>query len=399
MKNLEYLLKDIRTLKAKYDEKRHEKRFNIFTALHKQDDEVRLHSRFIAYLLSGNSGHNMSRKFCELFIREVLELEKDKFDLINSEVLPNEHSKSEYKDIDILIINKTTKQAIIIENKINANDSNVEVTNKKNDGYDGQLERYYNTIMKGIDRNKIKIPDFKCNSVFVYYLTMYIEKQPSTESIGELKEGEWKVIYYGTEIKSWLEKCIKVVPIEKIVLKETIQQYLNLINQMTNNDIPIEERNLLKNEVASNWESTKYLIDNFKHVKWHTVDLFWTTLKKKLEDKYIEVSYYPNEFGNAITEVTHLERDIHHGIIFKFEEGKQLYISGYGKLTWGIVIPKKWSDFKREALENISFSNFSSDNTYRLTKTDIMKTVTDLILEEILEESTNNFENLKSDLL
>ena len=34
-----------------------ESKFNIFTALHNERDEKRLHSRFIAYLLNPNSKH------------------------------------------------------------------------------------------------------------------------------------------------------------------------------------------------------------------------------------------------------------------------------------------------------------------------------------------------------
>lgn len=150
MESINNLLTAIKSVQNKYDLIRDKNRFNIFKALHKEKDEVRLHSRFISYLLAPDSGHGLGKVFCELFIREILGIDESQFNLSSYTVLPNESSKSEYKEIDILIINKQAKQAIIIENKINAKDSNREGKNEKKDGYDGQLERYYNTIKKAL---------------------------------------------------------------------------------------------------------------------------------------------------------------------------------------------------------------------------------------------------------
>jgi hypothetical protein len=394
MRRLNEFLINLNAVKHSYDIEREQKRFNVFTALHKEHDEVRLHSRFISYLLSPNSGHGMNDTFSRIFVREILKLKEEKFKLSNYKVIPNENNKTEYKEIDILIINKETKQAIIIENKIFARDSNKEGDKKLNNGYDGQLERYYHTIKKGIDKDGNKIPDFKCDTVSVFYLTMFKNKLPSPESINELENV--KVIYYGVEIREWLNKCINIIPEVKIELKAFIQQYLNLIDKMTHNDIPLAERKALKNKVAENLESLKYLIDNFKHIKWHTVYDFWTTLQAKLNEKYQNVSLYPKDFDKTIGEVTHSNSNKNFGVLFDTESGKKAYISGENILSWGIVQPQKvWADFRNELLENISFSDFSTENTYRLIDNKNMETAIDIILAEISENQNRNFENLK----
>ncbi len=70
-------------------------KFNIFSALHNETDERRLHSRFIAYLLSSESNHGMGNEFLKLFLSTVL---KYNFDLNNYKV------ETEYKILTYLSI-------------------------------------------------------------------------------------------------------------------------------------------------------------------------------------------------------------------------------------------------------------------------------------------------------
>ena len=175
---------------------------------------------------------------------------------------------------------------------------------------------------------------------------------------------------------------------------------------MTNNDIPENERLNLKSIVAENIESSKYLIDNFKHVKWHTVYEFWLELYKVLKtEEYDDIEIYPHGetkniddkmFLNEITNITHYCKDINHGILFKLKDGTRAYISGLGKLSWGIVEPKAWANFENETIENICFSDFSTKNTYHLIDKNNMTIAVESILNEIREAQNNNFKNLKS---
>ena len=137
MENARKMLQSINKLEPEYNKRKNKDKFNVFTALHKERDEVNLHSRFISYLLSPKSGHGMKDVLLEIFVREILKINEEEFDLSSCEVIPNELNKTEEDEIDIFIKNKN-RQAIIIENKIDAKDSYHE--NKK-EGYKGQLER------------------------------------------------------------------------------------------------------------------------------------------------------------------------------------------------------------------------------------------------------------------
>jgi hypothetical protein len=386
MEELNQLFFEMELLKRKYDEQSEKNKFNVFTAMYKDNEEVRLHSRFISYILSPISGHGMNNVFLNHFIREVLKINENDFEISKCEVIPNEFNKKEENEIDLLIKNRSTKQAIIIENKIEAKDSYHE---DKEEGYRGQLERYFNqTIDKG----------YKQNQTFVYYLTK--NRLPSELSLGMLrdKNQNWKgPIFYGNEIRGWLKKCIEVTPTDKNLVKDFIFQYLNLINKMTNNDLDIDQKLELKNRVSENLGSSKYLIDNFKHVKWHTIDHFWNKLKKAIELHFKNARIFPDkeiEFHKTIDAVAHFNKNINHGILFDFEDGKTAYISGLNTLSWGII-NEGWFSFEDIVIEKIILSDFSEENTYQLINKDNTEKAVELIIIEILKEKEDNFKNLK----
>lgn len=393
------LFEKISKLKRDYDKQRDNNKFNVITALHKERDEVNLHSRIISYLLSSDSGHGMGNKYIKLFVREILKISNDKFELSNVLVLPNEKNKSEYKNIDLLIVNKAKSQAIIIENKIDAKDSN---DDSKSEGYKGQLERYYNTIKLGIDKDGNTCKEYQCNQPFIYYLSLY--KVPSEKSIGSLSKhpidnwGPQNILSYGTHIREWLSLCIAATPDEKIQVKNFIQHYSHLIDKLTRNDIPMEERLNLKNIVAKNITESKYLIENFKHVKWHTVHEFWSELKNRFEEQFDDVQFFYDKndnFSKTIEDITHRNIDINHGITFRVKD-IFFYVSGLGKLSWGIESPKKWSYFFNESIENINFSNFSTDNTYNLINRNNMEKAIELIISEINAAIKDDFKTLNN---
>ena len=386
MYNLDELLFNINELKNEYYIEREKNRFNIFTAMYKDNNEVKLHSRFISYLLSPTSGHGMNNTFLKIFVREILKLEENYFDLNNCEVIPNEFNKKEEDEIDIFIKNYISKQAIIIENKLNARDSNHK---NKIEGENGQLERYY---------SETKNKGYKNDFIFVFFLTK--DREPNETSVGLLKDKpqNWRgLLYYGNEIREWLLKCIQNIPNNKNLVREFIQQYLNLINKMTNNDISLEERLKLKDIASQNIESTKFLIDNFKHVKWHTTHEFWMVLKNKLNQNFKCVNFFHDKFDSfekAINEITHKSKELNYGLTFVAKNGKTVYISGKGVLTWGIVEPKCWKEFNDNKLRNINFLDFSNIETYNLIEKKYMQEAVLLIVNEILEEENISFQNL-----
>ena len=103
--------------------------FNVFSVLHKETDEVNLHSRFLHALLNYRKPGNEARENLEDFLQSVAEK-----DFTQSGVMV----ERERDYIDILITN-ADKQAVVIENKIWARDQ------------PKQLQGYYDKIdRKGI---------------------------------------------------------------------------------------------------------------------------------------------------------------------------------------------------------------------------------------------------------
>ena len=359
--------------------------FNIFTALHKERDEVRLHSRFISVLLSNESRHNKKDTFLKLFL-QTLSIEK--FEVENAKIYPTEFQKSEFNEIDILIINRLSKQAIIVENKIGAGDSNHEDR--------GQLEGYFELI-----HNLENIPKENIN---VFYLTLD-GHLPTSESLGKyesLENMNGRTIDYEHEIQSWLNLCLYEC-INQPFLRESIIQYLNLIKQMTNDNTNIQERLEIRNLISAsseNMASTKLLIENFKHVKWHTVMDFWNELCLELEKKGFKIHSKPNQ--DDITSTTHYEvykksydSSNDYGIRLSTKSGIQLFIwngTGENWIYWGfekkfltteqlnqidsfvqknpryfeISETEYWKYFNLNDNENIFFPDFSNKGTFDL---------------------------------
>jgi len=166
--------------------------FNIFSILRKSNDEVNLHSKFIYELLNPNGSHKQGRVFLDIFLREIgiefyaIEIFREKF------------------NIDILI--KSKKEVIILENKIETTD------------HSQQLSSYLKTM---------QYQGYKDENIYIVYLTLFGD-EPTETSIRDRVIN----ISYSKHIKNWLESSIKEVAIFP-TLRETLIQYLNLINKLT----------------------------------------------------------------------------------------------------------------------------------------------------------------------
>ena len=309
MKNLPYFLKELNLLREKYliANERGEQ-FNIFTTLlDPYNSERGLHSRFMSSLLDPKGNHHLGTTPIELLFGEL----GSKMPITpHIEVIPNNETWAEHANIDLLIIDRVARNALIIENKINARDSNHSDR--------GQLEGYYQQILsEGIPADNIEI----------YYLTLD-RHEPSPESLntnGQTPELESKVqcIDYGTEIKNWLSALVKEAFCAPF-LRESVNQYINLINNMTGN-IEIEERLELMRLVGKNRDnlvSAKLLMANFKHICWHTIDSFNRELQKSFSNKKIEILEAPDT--DTIYIIVHCgpkQRNVCFYYLFKGKEG------------------------------------------------------------------------------
>lgn len=256
-KDISYLLRRLDIVRDKISARNESKdNFNVFSCLKIERDEEKLHSRLISSLLDPHGSHGLGFALINHFFKVLgsnFQYHKDDIEVC-----------SEYKKIDILLIDRKLQHAIIIENKIDALDSNHEE--------EGQLERYYRRVIE-----EDHIPQ---ENVEVYYLTID-GHEPSEESVST--SGRYKnlpnivhCISYANEVLTWLRQCMQEA-CEKPYLRETIAQYINLIKKMTNNT-EIEDRLEIIKIISRNSDalaSAKLLFDNYKHIQWHTIsDLF-----------------------------------------------------------------------------------------------------------------------------
>lgn len=198
MDDLKKLLKDIEILNHKNLELKRKtaEGFNIFSTLLKPSDEVNLHSKFIYELLNPKGSHQQGSLFLNLFFKEI-------------EFTPSKYEKfsifREKDNIDILI--QSSRHSLIIENKIYTKD------------HSSQLSRYIKIIeQEGYSKSDISL----------IYLTLFGEK-PLEEELNI----EVKTLSYAKHIVDWIESSI--IESENIpILKETLKQYLTLIEDLTN---------------------------------------------------------------------------------------------------------------------------------------------------------------------
>ena len=178
--------------------------FNLFSVLHKETDEVNLHSRFLHALLNYRQPRVEARENLKDFLEHV---GIKGFSLSGVEVMRERHN------IDILISN-ADKKAIVIENKIRAKDQ------------DKQLWRYCKTL---VDQHFLE------RNIYLLYLTLD-GHNPSPNSIGELKKEKiLNISYKDNCFLTWLKSCQKRA-YDEPELRDSLAQYIRLVQKLTGSD-------------------------------------------------------------------------------------------------------------------------------------------------------------------
>lgn len=258
MSEMKNLLQHVSIINKKYDDlaELSGENFNVFDILNLNSDEVK-HSLFISNLLNAKGKHGQKDLFLKLFINQILNrfenqdkeyvLKSFKTNTSNSVTEKSIGNKSEDVSnggrIDIII--NDGQHNIIIENKIYASDQ------------EKQLFRYYN-----FDK---KAP--------LIYLTLGDEK-PTDYSIRHednilQPNHDFISISYKDDIKLWLIECIKSI-YDKPFIRETLSQYLNLINELTNQSNNHKMNNEIIEILISNkdyFESAVLINQNLENAK------------------------------------------------------------------------------------------------------------------------------------
>lgn len=199
-------------------------RFNMFRICGVNHYE-NTHSAIIAEFLNPKGTHGLKSKLLECFIESLGEyFTIQNFNCEKSRVR-TEHSTEEGR-IDILIEDDRNK-AIIIENKIYANDQ------------PEQLKRYNRYAQS-----------YK-NGYQIIYLTL-----SGNEASEQSCEGvPYVSISYKETIIDWLEKCVAIASRFPIV-RETVIQYINHLKQLTNQDMDTKNKDEIT-EVLSKIENLR----------------------------------------------------------------------------------------------------------------------------------------------
>ena len=399
--------------KKEYEAER--KGFNIFRALHKEHDEKHLHSRFISYLLSPTSKHGMGNLYLKLFIDTLSEKYPDiwKFKIDNCTVRPNEEKKGEFKDIDILIRNDN--QAIVIENKIFADDSIHDVTEEEKQSIEISAQENDNFNQNTSEKGKRHQLDTYCiimekeiveKNVIAIYLTPY-ERDPSIS----IQHKPLINIYYHNEIIKWIDKCIQIT--DNGFLTEVLYQYKAVVRSFTSNLKRVGElKKLIGENIEEAWELKDYILEkekntkgeetnqikwgDIKHVQWHTIADFWEELAIKLVEEPINAKITNRITIDEISGIVHKNKKDSYGITFVLGDGQEWYIvndkiNGLSYGNCGIEIndkkeDKNWFIVFKDENKRINLTDFSNKETFILINGDERGKVIKLIIEEIAKK-------------
>jgi hypothetical protein len=214
---------------AKEESRSRGEQFNMFHACgvgHYENS----HSSIIAELLNPQGSHGQGTIFLDAFLAsQKLDI---KFLLDKGASVFTEYTVTDGR-IDILITNPY-RQAVIIENKIYAQDQ------------PKQLKRYDKYVHDKYGKGKYAI----------LYLTLMGDKA-SEYSGGGVKYAQ---LSYASDIVEWLEDCIKISA-RLPIIRETLIQYQNHILKLTNQSMDRTEQKQLFGEMMKHAEETEAIIN------------------------------------------------------------------------------------------------------------------------------------------
>ena len=211
MKQISDLLKHASNVAAQQqkeeaERKRNGEYFNVFR-LCRVDHYENLHSYILASLLNPEGNHGQGPLFLDMFLEFLDDSFSSTFKSEQASVY-TEYS-TDFGRIDILIEDKTGR-AIIIENKIYAQDQ------------DSQIRRY----------NQFALSKYKKDGYRIIYLTL-----DGHEAAKHSGEGvDYTCLSYEDNVLQWLGKCLESTRVKPSIY-EPLLQYQNLIKSLVGLDM------------------------------------------------------------------------------------------------------------------------------------------------------------------
>lgn len=256
---LEQLLNRIAIWSNREQTVRHEKykrgeSFNIFKACGVDYYEV-THSSIIAEFLNPLGSHGQGTLFLEAFIKKLklqdFEFSMNEIVVTTEYVIPNGR-------FDIIIYNGD-KQAIIIENKIYAQDQWMQL--KKYDDY---------------------AKDKYINGYKILYLTLD-EHLPTDEAS---KSVDFVPLSYKPDIIDWLIQC-KHLAIDKPIIRETLNQYILHVKELTETtDMDSMNKNEILEILVKNHTATAQILNMQNDLEQFLIETKVVPILKGIAEKY-----------------------------------------------------------------------------------------------------------------
>ncbi len=239
--------------------------YNVFNVLGVDNMELS-HSAFLAALLNPRGSHGMQDAFLKAFIDTIAHGgTKPELDTAHANVYTEYNigniTETTGGRIDILITDGTQGgHAIIIENKIWAADQ------------PNQLVRYHNFASEMYAKSML------------LYLTLN-GGEPSDQARGDLStpDGGYQCISYRSDIIGWLQKCAQLA-YDKPRVRETINQYIDLIQQLTNQNTMEQNKEQLIRLLTNkeNLEQATAIEQRMPDVRKH---IFQDIFRKQVEEQ------------------------------------------------------------------------------------------------------------------
>lgn len=286
-------------------------RFNMFRICGVNHYE-NTHSAILTEFLNPKGTHGLKSKLLECFIKTLGEnFTINGFNCENARIY-TEYSTPEGR-IDILIEDEKRKKAIIIENKIYANDQL------------DQLKRYDRYAEKTYQKENYQI----------LYLTL--DGKEATEQSG--KGVSYLTISYEENIINWLEKCVAIASRFPIV-RETIIQYINHLKELTHQDMNNKNKEEITEVLSKieNLRAAKLIYQNY-------LASFDTIIKKYFNPKM-------EEFAKQ------------EGLEYIYENSEELYVRFY--LTNPLWQEKCWIGFTFETYKYF-YGLYNNPNKYKIS--------------------------------
>ena len=271
MDKLEKLLSQVRVYVNEDKQRRAEafrrgECYNVFNVLGVDNMELS-HSAFLAALLDPDGSHGMQDAFLKAFIDTIAHGgTKPELDTAHAKVYTEYNigniTETTGGRIDILITDRSETgsgkaggHAIIIENKIWAADQ------------PNQLQRY----------DKYACGTYSSDGYLLLYLTLD-GKEPTDQSKGALTN--YHCISYRSDIIDWLHKCAQLA-FDKPLVRETINQYINLLQQLTNQNTMEQNKEQLQ-LLTENFEQATAVEQSMPDVRKH---IFQDIFRKQVEEQ------------------------------------------------------------------------------------------------------------------